>query len=268
MTIAVCAKVSEGLVLGADSLMIVEDIDSQMKKPIVANTFKNVKKLHQLEGYPIGILSWGTESIGPRNIVSLVDEFDHSLPDYNDNIDYTVEEISQSFFNFIKKKCEKINPERLKRFELGIAINGFSRGEFFPNEFKFTLPFSTKIEEVRPNDSNGNPSFGVSWYGRYDAIVRLHMGCDFGLRMEITEILLKKGMEIEEINKIFSEYEYSSNFSSMPLQDAINFVSYLINLMCGRCRFYSGTPFCGGPIDIAVITYKGFKWIKSKEWKV
>ena len=97
MTIAVCAKVSEGLVLGADSLMIVEDIDSQTKKPIVANTFKNVKKLHQLEGYPIGILSWGTESIGPRNIVSLVDEFDHGLPDYNDNLDYTVEEISQSF---------------------------------------------------------------------------------------------------------------------------------------------------------------------------
>lgn len=74
-------------------------------------------------------------------------------------------------------------------------------------------------------------------------------------------------MEIDEINKIFSKYEYSSNFSSMPLQDAIDFVNYLINLMGGRCRFYSDTPFCGGPIDIAVITYNGFKWIKVKEWK-
>lgn len=98
--------------------------------------------------------------------------------------------------------------------------------------------------------------------------MRLHIGYDFGLRSEITGILLKKGMEIEEINKIFSEYECNSNFNSMPLQDAINFVSYLINLMCERCRSYSDTPFCRGPINIAVITYKGFKWTKSKEWKV
>lgn len=53
----------------------------------------------------------------------------------------------------------------------------------------------------------------------------------------------------------------------MPLQDAIEYVEYLINLMTGRFRFYAGTPLCGGDIDLAVITYRGFNWIKRQNWK-
>jgi len=267
MSIAISAKVSEGLVIGADSLIIAEKFDEENKKPVIVYTLRDVKKLNQVKDYPISIMSWGIGFIGTRSIGSLVDEFGYSLPDYSDGLDYTLEEISEKFYNFILRRYKEINPDKSDnpKYKLGVLVAGFSRERFFPNEFKFNLPASTGIEEVRPDDKKGNPQFGISWYGISDGIERLHMGCDLGLKNELSEILKEKGLETEEINKIFSKYEYKTNFSTMPLKGAIDFVYYLINLMIGRCRFYARTPFCAGDIDVAVITYKSFKWLKAQE---
>ena len=46
----------------------------------------------------------------------------------------------------------------------------------------------------------------------------------------------------------------------MPLQDAIDYAYYMINLVIGRFRFVVG-PDYAEEIDIAAITQREFTWI-------
>ncbi len=43
------------------------------------------------------------------------------------------------------------------------------------------------------------------------------------------------------------------NFGPMPLQDAIEFATFLVEVQIQMERFVPGNPVCGGPIDIAII---------------
>jgi len=54
----------------------------------------------------------------------------------------------------------------------------------------------------------------------------------------------------------------------MPLQDAIDLAVYLVEMTIGRYRFAVGAPVCGGEVDVAVITPRGFTWVSRKSWHV
>ena len=72
----------------------------------------------------------------------------------------------------------------------------------------------------------------------------------------------------QEIRDVLQSLEYAVSFAGMPLQDAIDYAVYLINVAIGRFRFVIGAPLCGGEIDVAVITPKDFTWVRRKSWKV
>jgi len=150
---------------------------------------------------------------------------------------------------------------------LELVSGGYSSNEFFPKEFKFNLPQDQDISTVRPDNGN-QPVFGVSWYGLNDGIVRFHFGYDSVLKNEVLTLFENDAEMKENISEIFKKYEFRCDWGSMPLQDAIDYVNYLVNIMIGKHRFYHGVPLCGGQIDIAIVTYKGFRWVNSKEWKV
>jgi hypothetical protein len=57
-------------------------------------------------------------------------------------------------------------------------------------------------------------------------------------------------------------------YEGMPLQDAIDLAVYLVNVTIGHSRFAVGPPVCGGQIDVATITSRGFQWIRRKSWQV
>jgi hypothetical protein len=54
----------------------------------------------------------------------------------------------------------------------------------------------------------------------------------------------------------------------MPIQDAIDLAVYLVNVTIGHSRFAVGPAVCGGQIDVATITSRGFRWISQKDWVV
>ena len=56
-----------------------------------------------------------------------------------------------------------------------------------------------------------------------------------------------------------------TNFGAFSLQDAIDYVEFLINTTASFQRFANMIPTVGGEVDIALITsYSGFNWIKTK----
>ncbi len=275
MSVVVVVKVSEGLVLAADSAAsLIGKVDTPYGvQEGILKTFYNAKKLIQIGNFPIGVLTWGQAYIGARTIESLIREWEHNFNwesievlKLENQQKYNIKECAQSLKNFIELKYneEFINVPENQRPGVGMIVAGYSEGKFFPEIWRFTIPFDDEVINQRP-DIDGKPNFGASWFGLTDAIIRLHFGRDDN----IVKILVEKyKISEEEIRDLLMPIEYQVPFAQMPLQDAIDYANYLINVVIGRYRFVIGPELCGGEIDIAVITPNQFKWISKKTWKI
>ena len=121
-----------------------------------------------------------------------------------------------------------------------------------------------KPRRLRP-PMEGQPDFGANWYGLVDAVVRLHHGRDD----RVFEILQSRGVDEKQLEQIKTDFsqnlQYPVLFTAMPLIDAVDYATYLIETTIGRYRFSVGAELCGGPIDVATISRKeGFQWLKRK----
>jgi len=286
MTVCVSVKVSEGLVLAADSTATIQGTLKQggQNTAGILKTYDHMRKLSHVKDYPIGTLTWGTALVGSRSVESLIKEYEHSLPsleeeqekikelrmrgeaDIDKRYEYNLKEIAEGLLNHIRKFYDaefEIQPNE-QRPSLGILVSGYSSSKFFPRQWLINLPTSTRLEEVRP-DVSDKPSFGANWFGLTDAIKRLHFGRDDQAIHILTEHFQ---VSPQEIHELLARLEYPVVFDGMPLQDAIDYAVYLINVAIGRYRFVIGAPLCGGEIDVAVITPNEFTWIQRKFWQV
>jgi len=285
MSICVSVKVSEGLVLATDSTTAVHGwLGGKSGKPGILKTYDHSKKLSQIKDYPIGTLTWGAGLLGKRSSESLIKEYSYTLPslkeeqekikenrirDKSKNYErpeYNVRKIAEGLKNHFQKfyNTEFAEQPQNEIPNMGILVSGYTSGKFSPEQWLIKLPGFSDIEEVRP-DIDGKPDFGANWFGLTDAIVRLHWGRDD----ESLKILAENfKVSQEEIRKLLNKLQYIVIFDGMPLQDAIDYAVYLVNVVIGRFRFVVGVPLCGGDIDVSVITPDEFNWIHRKYWKI
>lgn len=271
MSIVVVVKVSEGLVLGADSAATIwgRAPSPQGVREGVLKTYFNARKLLQVGDFPIGVLTWGTPFIGPRTIESLVREWEYkqgwqSRETYKAHhgdvyhVRRCAEELSRHIHRIYAEEFTENKPI------IGFIVAGYSEEEFFPEMWRFVLPNDGPgvIHNQRP-DQEGKPQFGAHWFGQTDAIVRLHFGRD---DQAVNIIAEKYGIPAEELFRILAPLEYQIPFPVMPLQDAIDYAYYVLNVIVGRYRFVVGPELCGGQIEIAAITQGQFEWISRKVW--
>ena len=280
MSVAIVVKVSEGLVLGADSAAT---ISGRVEGPQgvqegVLKTYYNARKLLQVGNLPIGVLTWGMGQIGLRTIESLVREWEHeqywqSIEDYKhhhnegDNRIHvrSCAEALRAHLNRVYSDIAEFRDLPLERRPgLGIVVAGYSEGEFFPEIWRFAVPSDNEVVNQRP-DRDGKPDFGASWFGLTEAIVRLH----WGRADEAPRILSERfGLPEQDIRAALEPLQYQIPFAVMPLQDAIEYAYYMLNVTIGRYRFVIGPELCGGQIEIAAITQGEFNWISRKSWKL
>ncbi len=287
MTICVSVKVSEGLVLAADSTAVVQGVmqgPDGVAQSGILKTYDHARKLSHVKDYPIGTLSWGVGLIGSRSVESLIKEYEYSLVSLreeeeklrerrmrteaktDERPEYAVQKIAIGLREHICRfyLAEFAGLPDDKRPPLGILVSGYSSGQFFPEQWLIELPRSAEVIRVRP-DAQGRPDFGANWYGLTDAIVRLHWGRDD----QVIGILTKRfQVSIDEIQELLGGLQYPVLFDGMPLQDAIDYAVYLVNVAIGRFRFVVGAPLCGGEVDVAAITPNTFTWIQRKSWKI
>ena len=182
----------------------------------------------------------------------------------DERFEYSVREIANGLLKHVKDFYSKefSGPVSSQKLPLGILVSGFSSGKFFPEQWLVDLPRSDELTEIRP-DKDGKPDFGANWFGLVDAINRLHWGRD-----DSAIDILANHFKVtpDEIRNLLSRLQYPVLFGGMPLQDAIDYALYLVNVVIGRFRFVAGAPLCGGEIDVAVITPGGFTWIRRKSW--
>ncbi len=267
MTIVVAVKVNDGLVLAADSTVSVHGGPTG-QPPGILKTYDYGRKLSHIKDYPIGTLSWGVSLLGSRTIESIISEYEFGLPAVRDGTakGFTVRAIADQLRDFLRERYEAqygpFTPGQQP--SLGVLVSGYSDGAYFPEQYWFEFPAMPDVQNRRPDGENGEPNLGVDWFGLTDAISRLIKGADHRLAQVLSERLQ---VSPDEAWQTLAQFEYPIAFEGMPLQDAIDLAVYLVELTIGRYRFAVGAPLCGGEVDVAVITPRGFTWVYRKDWR-
>lgn len=277
MTIAISIKVGEGLVYACDSTSSFFDTPSGAPSTLV-QSFHHARKLIQLEDYPIGLMTFGLGSIGARNLESLVAEFERRLiplkhlPDHET---YTVEAIANNLRDFIVEKYDGQFPPPDPPLEgvpappdprpmMGIVVGGYSKGEFFADEFLIAFPGG---QVTRTREHTGT-DVGIRWWGVIEPISRLVLGVDSGVERWFVDKGLESAEAAANAAELRDRFRWNIVFDGMPLQDAIDLGVYLANVTIGHSRFVVGPPVCGGHVDVATITYRDFSWVRQKKYTV
>lgn len=247
-----CVKVRDGLILGTDSMTQIVQGGQILK------AYSNARKLFQITE-TIGAMTWGLGNIGNRSIEGIVLDFVRTQPGG------PVHDVSQQLYNHIKAEYDGVFPEppagaEDERPGLGFFVAGYSQGQAFPDEFEFWIPRDAAPFAARPSDE-----FGASWRGIDAPITRLYKGFD---PYVIPERLEAKGLTQQDLDEVFAPQglETGIMIDGMPVQDAINFAVYILDVTIGWATFAIGAASCGGPLQVATILAEdGFAWIAKPE---
>jgi hypothetical protein len=118
--------------------------------------------------------------------------------------------------------------------------------------------------------------YGANWLGQTDVISRLILGFDTRIGDLPVMQSISTRYPPDELRCQLGQLEYSIQWGTMTIQDAIDFCVLGIEITTAIQRFSDGImgdpgdiPGVGGHIDIAAITpQEGFKWISKKELKI
>lgn len=157
------------------------------------------------------------------------------------------------------KKFSEIPNER--KPVLGFAVGGFSPGKYLSEVWQILIPFCNTPGSSQLCRGEGN--FGGNWFALCEPIHRYFKGYDRKLLEKIKTFMVKmKGsplnpQEESEISNIIQTSEYPVPFNSMPIEEGIAHVRFLVDMVINHHRFSLGAPVVGGKATIGLVTYKG-----------
>lgn len=265
MTIVVALKVGDGLVLGADSA------STLMTGSSYHNSYFNTEKLMHVDRLPVGALTFGLGSLNNRSVSSLANDLRGRMAgsDADWRIDpdnFTVEDIADRFKRFFYDELYvgQFGPppeDDSNSFDnvMGFFVGGFSSGSNSAEVWRLLLTQrGCNVVKI----INAETEWDCVWEGAREPIQRVL----FGYSSQIMARLLEAGVEQDTAENLLASMEPLIH-GGMPIQDAIDFVDYLIGVTCGYVRFAPGHMTVAKPIDLAAITkYNGFKWISRKHY--
>ena len=272
MTISLAIKVNDGIVLASDSASTIYTLDTPSGEERVFNVYDNANKIFNIiKGEPIGAITWGAGSIGSASIETLAKDFRETLVDVGSGTDltYTVQEIAGRFKRFIYD--EHYAPE----FEswpqkppLGFLIAGYSveQGVCVPGAELWQIAIEERASPD-PRLIHGHESVGISWYGEIEPIGRLVKGFSSFL----PSVLERLGLDDITLRTIIdacnAELEVPLVVPPMPIRDAIDLATFLVEMTEQYAKFLPGPNTVAGPIEIGTITkHERFRWIKRKHY--
>jgi hypothetical protein len=274
MTIAISLKVNDGVVLASDSASTLFSI--MPGGPInVANVYNNANKISNLiKKLPIGIIHWGSGSIGLESISTLIKDLRSDISkaqqqksgEWHVNADaYQILEVAKIVQRFMYDTKYKQTYNQGFGPALGFIVAGYSTGSHFAEEYSIEMDASGCRGPIllRPIGESG-----MAWRGQVDLISRMVLGCPGNLQLYLQQVLK---LEPQLCDKIVASIQKDLSAplinAAMPIQDAIDLANFLVESTIQFSRFMPGAPTVGGPVDIAVITkHENFKWVKRKHY--
>ena len=272
MTINVALATAEAIVFGCDSTSSVTqsmlnpfalpytqdaqgkykvEFDQKNLTSVVTNSWDGTKKMLMIsEGNnPVVAVTAGMARLNERSMASLALEFQQQ-----NELTGSIEDYIEKFSVFMRDCYEehyKKHPAPVP-FQTGpkFLIGGFGAHADYPALFRV----KTKENTVEKHLDKGRS--GVYWAGQANAVQRIIFGLDGALMHQIQQ---------QAPNLPLAEHQTKISFANLPLQEAVNLVSYLVLVQMGLSRFEDGVPTVGGRIHIGVITKGRFRLLNEPE---
>ena len=276
--------------LHPDSGEPIIDIRTMKSTNLVVNTLGYENKLLTIPGYPVGILTSGLGMIDCRCIEDLIGEFVFSSPPAEEkkiSVKSVVDQLKPYLGSLYEKEFRTL-PDIKAGPKLNLIIGGYSSSEYLGEIYQLTFP-SGDISNVNSKEK----PYMMMTSGQNDAIERFINGMETNTakniigsllnmvnaalsRMEkhtrehILSELKKRGIDAADIPPTpvlgmkeqvsFKLAKYNIPFNLFSIQNAVDFVVFLIYIVYGRQRFVVGIPTVGGKVKIAYITkHEGFR---------
>lgn len=271
MTIAICLKVHDGIVLASDSASTLMTIDSDQNTS-VTNIYNNTNKIFNLyKGLPIGAITWGSGSIGLASTERLMKDLRKGLVEGSEQLDkntYTIESVAtmvrKFFFDDHYVPTYRGWPKE-RRPQLGIIVAGYSAKEPLALEYEIDIVDGECSEPIPLREAG---DVGITWGGVSEAISRLIRGYSVNLPKILVDNLGIPETNLEAISNVLQQNLTAPLVQqAMPIQDAINLARFLVDMTIQFHQYMPGAPTVGGPIEIAAITkHEGFTWVERKHY--
>jgi len=251
-------KVHDALVLGADSMTQIFGSAPGIPGGVgVAKQYGHAQKLFQIGDLPIGVVVYGIGNIGPRSIGSFIVEFNRQQAQVPKT---AVKDIATDLLTLLQREHHAAfgGLDLPQQPSLGVLVGGYSDKQVLAEEWEFVLPGDTAPRPVRPQDQ-----FGAAWRGVAGWFNRLFFGIDPSYHQDLTQL----GVQQQNLQATMQKYSMAVLFDGMPVQEAIDFVAFLLDTTINASKFHIGAPVCGGPLWVALLTpdKNKFRWIELIE---
>lgn len=269
MTVCISVKVHDCLIFAADSASSLVG-SSPNGDPVVLNVWGHGNKVFNLyKGKPLGAMTCGMGHMGPASISNLAKDLRHQFTHDAtgkgiDPDNYTVEEVVDKSKEFFDARYAAINPAPVGNHGFEFWIGGYGSNCNNAEVWKLILRNGVMEKEiVADQQQDGN----VAWGGQPKAVHRLIIGYD----EEIGQALVDSGLPQATVGPLLDQVKQKLLtplvHPAMPIQDAIAFADFLVELTKRYFAFLPGADIVGGATDIATVTkHEGFKWIRRKHY--
>jgi hypothetical protein len=265
VTIIVCVKINDGLVVASDSTTSFFRADDKF-----VQSYDNANKIFNLyKGLPIGAMTCGAGNLGAASISTLSKDLRRLLNGEDsihaswaiDKAAYTMKDIADKTHAFISDAAKAADTD----VWLTYWVFGYSAGRPLPEVWR--IAFNGR-DYPAPTLLQSETQFGPRWAGEEEALDRLILG----RTASILDSAVKKGVEhqaaLDLISKMGPDLYESLVMPAMPIQDAIDLARYLVETTTGFAKFsIARAKTVGGPVEIAAITkHEGFRWVARKHF--
>jgi hypothetical protein len=272
MTIVVSVKVTDGIVLAADSATSFSDANGSVVK-----VYNNANKIFNLvKVWPIGAMTYGAGSIGTASISTLSKNLRTRLtplrpglsgeqdPIALDHSSYTIEDVATKARDFFEERYKAAHPQPVPGYFLGYRVCGYSANGLLPEAWEVRILENSCVGPIRLyNDDD----FGPRWSGESEAIDRLVLGIGTRMSEALKKLGVDDAMVPKTINDLVSHLYANLYLPAMPIQDAIDLAGFLVDVSVKFAHFSLRPATVGGPVEIATITrHEGFKWVARKHY--
>lgn len=264
MSLGVCIKGPEGIVLAADSRVTLEA--SRKGGAILPVNFDNATKLLTFDKPHnfVGAVTYGAAVIGQRTAHSFIPEFEQRVLAKSDRkeVGTYASELSRFFMERWQEEHMPMPPE-YKAPPMTFICGGYDPDTAYGSMFLFDIPYKPKPVEANP----GNKQFGMNWGGQLEIASRIVHGFDPATIPIIKEILKLDDKKEEELQKALRQnLQFPIPYRVLPLQDCVDLAIFLVSATISAQRLAIGVRGVGGPIDVATITrIQGLKYVQRKE---
>ena len=264
MSIVASVKVYDGIVIAAESMTQLQaSVNGQVQH---IKSYSHAQKIFQIADLPIGALTYGGGNIGNRSMESFVHEFSQ-LERQDAASEKTVQAIAQRLMLFLRGHYDPAFgslPEP-QRPVIGFFLAGYSpnpnQNQPLASEWEFLLP-----QTPAPVRAREDQQYGASWRGVSVPFTRLYFGLDPRYEQMLTGLGVSQATITAFKAQAANQLATRVAFDGMPIQDAISFCKFIIDTTIGAATYEIGVPSCGGPVNIAVITRSGFKWVHEPKF--